>query len=254
MITQRYNSHRVVPLPGGFCVDKLHPRRSCWGDGRQGAQVFRFPALAIAAIFRRRALLIAESLCLRHQLLALHRRHPRPRLSNADRRFRVLASRWVDGWRNSLLTVKPETVLSWQRVGWKAYWTSRSSLRTMRRSAMRVRRKRGPCSSWREFLERHASDIWACDFFYTRTVLFYTLHVAFVIRHSNREFLQVGVTRAAQQIVERRAWNRALPRFPSHDRSERSANLSYALMAHTAIKASTIRLSRVEPIPWLKGA
>jgi hypothetical protein len=43
--------------------------------------VFRFLASAIAAIFRPRALLIAENLCLRQQLLVLQRRHPRPRLN-----------------------------------------------------------------------------------------------------------------------------------------------------------------------------
>ena len=73
--------------------------------------MFRFLVLAFAAIFRPRALLIAENLCLRQQLLVLQRRHPRPRLSNADRRFWILASRWLGGWRNSLLIVKPETVL-----------------------------------------------------------------------------------------------------------------------------------------------
>jgi hypothetical protein len=93
-----------------------------------GASV-RFLALAFAAIFGPRALLIADNLCLRQQLLVLQRRHPRPRLRNADRRFWILASRWLGGWRNSLLIVKPEAVLSWQRLGWRAYWTWRSSRR-----------------------------------------------------------------------------------------------------------------------------
>jgi hypothetical protein len=54
----------------------------------------------MAAIFRPKALLIAENLCLRQQLLVLQRRHPRPRLSNADRCFSILGSRWFGGWRN----------------------------------------------------------------------------------------------------------------------------------------------------------
>ena len=83
-----------------------------------GSQVFRFLVLAITAIFRPKALLIAENLCLRQQLLVLQRRHPRPRLSNADRRFWSLASRWFGGWRDLLLIVKPETALRWQRLGW----------------------------------------------------------------------------------------------------------------------------------------
>jgi len=92
-----------------------------------GAQVLRLLILAIAATFRPKSLLIAENLCLRQQLLVLQRRHPRPCLRNADRRFWILASRWFSDWRNPLLIVKPETVLGWQRAGWRAYWRWRSS-------------------------------------------------------------------------------------------------------------------------------
>jgi hypothetical protein len=88
--------------------------------------VLRLLVLAIAAIFRPKALLIAENLCLRQHLVALQR-HPRPRLTGADRRFWILASRWFSDWRHPLLIVKPETVLGWQRAGWKAYWRWRSS-------------------------------------------------------------------------------------------------------------------------------
>jgi hypothetical protein len=63
------------------------------------AQVLRSLVLAIGAIFRPKALLIAENLCLRQQLVVLQRRHPRPRLSDADRRFWILASRWFSDWR-----------------------------------------------------------------------------------------------------------------------------------------------------------
>ena len=87
----------------------------------------RLLVLAIAAIFRPKALLIAENLCLRQQLVVLQRRHPRPRLSDADRRFWILASRWFSDWRHPLLIVKPETVLGWQRAGWRAYRKWRSS-------------------------------------------------------------------------------------------------------------------------------
>jgi putative transposase len=78
--------------------------------------VARLLVLAIAAIFRPKALLIAENLCLRQQLVVLQRRHLRPRLSDADRRLWVLASRWFSDWRHPLLIVKPETVLGWQRA------------------------------------------------------------------------------------------------------------------------------------------
>jgi hypothetical protein len=89
--------------------------------------MFRCLLWAIAAAVRPKALLIADNLCLRQQLLVLHRRKPRPRLEDADRRFWVLACRWFVGWRTSVLIVKPETVLRWHRHGWRRYWRRRSS-------------------------------------------------------------------------------------------------------------------------------
>jgi len=98
-----------------MAVHKLRGRQSqalapCnerhWSEGR----VVRFLVWAIAAAFRPRVWLIAENLCLRQQLLVLQRRHPQPRLGNADRRFWIIACRWFSGWRGSLLIVKSETV------------------------------------------------------------------------------------------------------------------------------------------------
>ena len=82
--------------------------------------MFTWVARAIAGFFMSRASLVAENLCLRQQLLVHQRRHPRPRLTDADRRFWILASRWFSNWRGTLLVVKPETVLAWHRNGWKA--------------------------------------------------------------------------------------------------------------------------------------
>jgi hypothetical protein len=118
-VGRKYRSGGVIALTSR--------RRGTLDDGGGGAQVLRLLVLAIAAIFRPKALLIAENLCLRQQLVVLQRRHPRPRLSDADRRFWILASRWFNDWRYPLLIVKPETVLVWQRAGWRAYWRWRSS-------------------------------------------------------------------------------------------------------------------------------
>src|SRR5262249_57641478 len=66
----------------------------------------------------------------------------------------------------------------------------------------------GPSPSWREFLTRHAKDIWACDFFGVRTIFFQTLYVFFVMHHESRQILRVRVTQrptaewAAQQVVD----------------------------------------------------
>jgi hypothetical protein len=71
--------------------------------------VIRWMAWAIAALLKPKALLAAENLCLRQQLVVLQRRRPRPRLFGADRRFWILARQWYSGWRDALLIVQPET-------------------------------------------------------------------------------------------------------------------------------------------------
>ncbi len=88
--------------------------------------MIRCLAYAFTAIFKSRAKLVAENLCLRHQLIVLKRCQIKPRLHDGDRRFWVLACRWFSGWRRSLIIVKPDTVISWHRKGWKAYWRWRS--------------------------------------------------------------------------------------------------------------------------------
>jgi len=89
--------------------------------------MIRCLAYAFTAIFKSRTCLVAEILCLRQQLVVLKRRQARPQLRDADRRFWILACRWFSGWRQSLIIVKPETVVGWHRKGWKAYWRWRSS-------------------------------------------------------------------------------------------------------------------------------
>src|SRR5260370_18472426 len=83
--------------------------------------VLRWIVWGIVACFRSRASLVMENVCLRQQLLVLRRRQPRPRIRDADRRFWVLACRWVTACRGSLLIVKPETVLMCSGRVWWAY-------------------------------------------------------------------------------------------------------------------------------------
>jgi len=225
----------------------------------------------VSGLLLSQAALVGENLCLRQQLLVLQRRHPRPRLRDADRRFWILACRWFSNWQSSLLIVKPETVLGWHRKGWKAHWRWRSraprkrgrppirnELRSLiRRMALEnilwgqrrvqaelarlgfkvsartvakyMRRPSRPERSpgWRRFLHRHAAEIWACDFVSVQTVLFKTLYVFFVIRHTSREVAHVGVTQhptaewTAQPVVECCSWDRSPPRFLIHDRDSR---------------------------------
>ena len=89
--------------------------------------MIRCLAYAFIAIFKSKARLAAENLCLRQQLIVFKRRQDRSHLRDVDRRFWVLACCWFSGWRQSLIIVKPDTVIRWHRKGWKAYWWWRSS-------------------------------------------------------------------------------------------------------------------------------
>ncbi len=88
--------------------------------------MIRCLACAFKAIFKSRVRLVAENLCLRQQLVVLKRRQARPQLLDADRRFWILACQLFSGWHRSLVVVRPDTVVSWHRKGWKAYWRWRS--------------------------------------------------------------------------------------------------------------------------------
>ena len=78
--------------------------------------------------FRARAVLQAEILALRHQLLVLQRssRGHRLRLRWADRILWVWLSQLWNDWRSALLLVKPETVIAWHRKGFRLYWNWKS--------------------------------------------------------------------------------------------------------------------------------
>ena len=80
----------------------------------------------VRALFAKRADLVAENLALRQQLIVLHRRTKRPRLKTKDRIFWLWLARSWDGWRESLIVVKPAIVVRWHRQGFKYYWAWKS--------------------------------------------------------------------------------------------------------------------------------
>ena len=70
--------------------------------------------------------LVLENLALRHQLVVLQRTVPRPRLRPSDRVFWVLLARLWHGWAEVVAIVQPETVIRWQRTGFRLVWTWKS--------------------------------------------------------------------------------------------------------------------------------
>ena len=79
-----------------------------------------------------RALLIArhrvamEAAALRQQLAVYKRKQPRPKLNPFDRLFWVVVRRIWPNWSEALILVKPDTVVSRHRAGYRLFWTWRS--------------------------------------------------------------------------------------------------------------------------------
>jgi len=84
--------------------------------------ILRLLSLVLAA-FRLRSNLALENLALRQQLAIMKRRRPRPRIRRSDRIFWLFLSRTWSHWRETLVIVKPETVVSWHRKRFASYWT-----------------------------------------------------------------------------------------------------------------------------------
>ncbi len=63
-----------------------------------------------------------EILALRHQLAVYRRSTRRPRIRPTDRIFWSWLSRAWSGWRDTLVIVRPETVIAWRRRKFREYW------------------------------------------------------------------------------------------------------------------------------------
>jgi len=81
----------------------------------------------VADFFRPRAVLKAENTLLRHQLSVARRKLPqRPRLTMFDRLLLVFVYRLYPGVLDSMRIVRPETVIRWHRMGFRARWRWKS--------------------------------------------------------------------------------------------------------------------------------
>jgi transposase InsO family protein len=85
-------------------------------------KILRLVLGTITRLFSTRRSLVLENLALRQQLVVFKRRHRKPRLSLFDKLFWVVARQVWSGWNQSLILVRPETVVEWHRSGFKLYW------------------------------------------------------------------------------------------------------------------------------------
>ena len=204
-----------------------------------------------------------ENLVLRQQLAVLKHRHPRPWLTDADRRFWVVLSRIRSGWRDYLHVVQPQTGERWHQQGFRYYWRWKSrrrgrpaidpEIRALIRqmcmanplwraprihgellklgidvseatvSKYMIKHRRSPSQTGRTFLENHAKELIALDFFTVPTATFRVLFVLVVLSRERRRILHFNVTAhptagwTGRQLVEACGIDEA-PRFLVRDR------------------------------------
>jgi hypothetical protein len=88
--------------------------------------MLRFVFLVLGVLVRllgSRRDLTLENLALHQQLAAYKTRNRRPRIDAADRVFWVMLYRVWDRWRDSLVIVKPDTIMRCHRYGFRRYWS-----------------------------------------------------------------------------------------------------------------------------------
>ena len=85
------------------------------------------------AFFVLRHKLALEAAALRQQLAVWKRKQPRPKLHGLDRLFWITLRQLWSGWAEALIIVKPETVVSWHRAGFRLFWRWRSRSRRVGR-------------------------------------------------------------------------------------------------------------------------
>ena len=70
--------------------------------------------------------LAAENLFLRKQLALFQERKVKPRRANDATRWSMATLGRMFPWRNALVNVKPDTLIRWQRKGFRLFWRWKS--------------------------------------------------------------------------------------------------------------------------------
>jgi hypothetical protein len=90
----------------------------------------------LASAFKSQSRLVAENLALRHQLLVLKRKHRgRIRLRDFDRVILCWLAQMGSAVVDAIVIVKPDTVVRWHRLGFRAFWRWKSGAAPRRSSS-----------------------------------------------------------------------------------------------------------------------
>jgi hypothetical protein len=225
---------------------------------------------------RSRASLELELIALRHQVTVLRRQRPgRPRLFSTDRLLWTLLYRIWPQVLNTMVLVKPATVIQWHRKGFRLYWRRRSRHLGRRRVSREIRdliRQMGRANplwgaprihgellklgievapTWRSFLHNHLHDMAAVDMFLVVTARFQLLYALVVLGHERRKVIHFDITQnptqvwLARQITEAFPWDTA-PRFLLRDR-----DTSYGQIFRDRVQAMAIEeVVAASRSPW----
>ncbi len=104
------------------CLDALFSRFARWTKPLRTS----LPLVTLTDLGKSKSQLLAENALLRHQLIMLNRQVKRPPVTRADRILLVLLARLVRTWQQTLVIVRPETVLRWHRELFRLYWKRKS--------------------------------------------------------------------------------------------------------------------------------
>jgi len=80
----------------------------------------------LASLFKSLRQLVLENVALRQQITMLRQSVKRPHAATVDKLFWIFFSRYVDGWRQVLHGLHPDTVVRWHRQGFRLYWRWKS--------------------------------------------------------------------------------------------------------------------------------
>ena len=81
--------------------------------------ILRLAITLLLSLTKSRRQLLLENLALKQQVTMLRQSVKRPRTTTADRLFWILLSRHVEGWRQMLHSLHPDTVVRWHRQGFR---------------------------------------------------------------------------------------------------------------------------------------
>jgi transposase InsO family protein len=121
----------LSPIKNGFrkLAQKVQERFVKWTTPLKAT-----PAVAtLTDVAKTRKELIAENALLRQQLIVLNRQVSKAEFKPLDRFILMILASFVKEWKQTLLILKPDTLLRWHRAGFKLIWKLKSKAKSNER-------------------------------------------------------------------------------------------------------------------------